>query len=217
VGVRGGVPMTLAGVSAGLIYDTRDTEFITRRGGFYQLGGGVTVGSEEKVRYGSASAVIANYLSLSRAFTIASRIVASLQFGEVPFYDLQQGGNFEPQYLIGGANGVRGVPLGRYAGPIKAVSNTELRTTPLRPFTLFSRPFLVGATTFVDIGRVFADYRPESLDGKSIGIKYGVGGGIFALWGSSALFRVEIAYSPDAVSENPNLPIGIYVADGLMF
>jgi hypothetical protein len=29
--------------------------------------------------------------------------------------------------------------------------------------------------------------------------------------------RVEAAYSPDAASENPGFPIGIYVSDGLMF
>jgi hypothetical protein len=31
------------------------------------------------------------------------------------------------------------------------------------------------------------------------------------------MLRVEIAYSPDAVSENPSLPIGIYVNDNTMF
>jgi hypothetical protein len=90
--------------------------------------------------------------------------------------------------------------------------------TPVRPFTVLSRPFLVGTTTFFDAGRAFADYRPDPiLDGNKLDPKFGVGVGIFAFWGSSALFRVEVAYSPDAVSENPHLPIGIYVADGLMF
>jgi hypothetical protein len=31
------------------------------------------------------------------------------------------------------------------------------------------------------------------------------------------MLRIEAAYSPDAVSENPTLPVGIYVEDGTMF
>ena len=31
------------------------------------------------------------------------------------------------------------------------------------------------------------------------------------------MLRVEAGYSPDAVSENPTLPVGIYVNDGVMF
>jgi hypothetical protein len=44
-----------------------------------------------------------------------------------------------------------------------------------------------------------------------------VGGGLFLQWGEAAIFRIEAAYSPDAVSENPKLPLGLYVSDGLMF
>jgi hypothetical protein len=48
-------------------------------------------------------------------------------------------------------------------------------------------------------------------------MKYGVGGGLFLQWGEAAIFRVEVAYSPDAVAENPDFPVGLYVSDGLMF
>jgi hypothetical protein len=36
-------------------------------------------------------------------------------------------------------------------------------------------------------------------------------------WGQAGVFRLEAAYSPDAVSENPNFPIGLYLEDGVMF
>jgi len=36
-------------------------------------------------------------------------------------------------------------------------------------------------------------------------------------WGEASIFRVEVAYSPDAESANPGFPLGIYVSDGLMF
>ena len=64
---------------------------------------------------------------------------------------------------------------------------------------------------------MFADYGPDPRDGKGLGLKYGVGAGVFVVWGTAAVFRVEFAYSPDAVSVNPNFPLGIYAADGQMF
>jgi hypothetical protein len=68
------------------------------------------------------------------------------------------------------------------------------------------------------VGRAWSDYSAISrADGNLVGLRFGVGGGAFLQWGEAAIFRVEVAYSPDAVSENPNLPIGIYVADGMMF
>jgi hypothetical protein len=214
----GAQPALLAGLSAGLMVDTRDSEFITQRGIFYQLGVGPTVGSAERVGYGEASAVIAHYSPLGGPFTFASRFVSSFQFGRVPFYDLDQGGVFEPQYLFGGETGVRGVPQGRYGGRIKVLSNTEVRSTPIPRFELFGQHLRIGTTTFFDAGRVWLDYKTISpADGNTIRLKYGVGAGVFLQWGEAAIFRIEAAYSPDAVAESPNLPIEIYVSDGLMF
>ncbi len=99
---------------------------------------------------------------------------------------------------------------------MKAVANIELRVTHLR-FRLFGDEFRVGNNIFVDSGRVFAEYKIDPRDGKGLGLKYGVGAGVFVVWGTAAVFRVEFAYSPDAVSVNPGFPIGIYAADGQMF
>jgi hypothetical protein len=208
----------LAGFGAGFMYDTRDSEFVTQRGAFYQLGAEGTVGSSEQVAYGEASAVIAHYAPLGGPFLFASRFVLSFQFGRVPFYDLAQGGIFEPQYLLGGETGVRGVPQGRYAGKVKVLSNLEVRSMPFPRFKLLGERFRIGTTTFFDAGRVWSEYATISrADGTSLSLKFGIGGGIFLQWGEAAIFRVEAAYSPDAVSENPKVPLGIYVSDGLMF
>jgi hemolysin activation/secretion protein len=210
--------MLLGGLAAGFFVDTRDSEFITRRGVFYQVGVAGTAGTSESVGYGEVSAVLAHYAPLPGPFIFASRFVASFQFGRVPFYDLMQGGVFEQQYLFGGEQGVRGVPTGRYAGRVKMVSNTELRATPFPRFVLLGQRLRIGTTVFFDAGRVWSDYATISAaDGNAAGIKYGVGGGLFLQWGEAAIFRIEAAYSPDAVAENPGLPVGIYVSDGLMF
>ncbi len=216
--VYGGQPALLAGLAAGVIIDTRDSEFVTRRGIFYQIGAGATVGSTESLAYGNASAVLSHYAPLPGPLVFASRFVASFQFGRVPFYDLAQGGTFEPQYLFGSESGVRGVPDGRYAGLVKIVANTEIRATPFPRFDLFGQHMRIGTTAFFDAGRVWSQYAIISpADGTALGLKYGVGGGVFLQWGEAAIFRIEAAYSPDAESENPSLPLGIYVADGLMF
>ena len=145
-------------------------------------------------------------------------MIADFEFGRAPFYDLQQGGVFEPQHLLGGETGIRGVPQGRYGGDMKVVSNIEIRV-PLPRFRLLGQRFRFGTTAFFDAGRVWATVAAPSTaqDGTTLGLKYGVGGGGFLQWGEAAIFRLEAAYSPDAESENPGFPLGIYVSDGLMF
>jgi hypothetical protein len=217
--LRGVDPAALGGLAAGVFYDTRDSEFITTHGALYQIGVGGTVGSADGIGYGNASAVLSNYARLwpKSPFIFASRFVASAAVGNVPFYDLQQAGTFEPQYLFGGETGVRGVPNGRYAGKVMIVTNLEIRT-PLPRFHLLGQRFRIGVVAFLDAGRVWADYRYDpALDGYKLDLKYGIGGGLFLQWGEAAIFRLEAAYSPDAVSENPSFPVGLYVSDGLMF
>jgi hypothetical protein len=216
--VPGGSSMMLGSLAAGAMIDTRDSEFVTTSGVFYQAGIAATVGSSDEVSYGEASAVLAHFAPLGGPFIFASRFVASFQVGRVPFYDLAQGGVFEPQYLLGGENGVRGVPQGRYAGRVKMVANTEIRATPFPRFRLLGQRLRIGTTAFFDAGRTWSDYQVTSpADGTSLGLKYGVGAGVFLQWGEAAIFRVDVAYSPDAESENPGFPLGIYVSDGLMF
>jgi hypothetical protein len=217
-GVLGAPPMLLAGLAAGIMIDTRDSEFVTTRGVFYQLGIGGTAGTAEDVVYGEASAVLAHYAPLGGPFIFASRVVASFEFGRVPFYDLAQGGVFEPQYLLGGETGVRGVPMGRYAGKVKVIANTEVRALPFPRFTVLKQRIRIGLSAFLDAGRVWSDYSViGATDGTSLGAKWGAGLGAFLQWGEAAIFRVEVAYSPDAVSENPDFPVGVYVSDGVMF
>jgi hypothetical protein len=215
--LRGLETAALLGGGAGIMVDTRDTEFVTTRGIFYQVGLGATVGSGDARSYGNTSAVLSHYAPLGGPFVFANRVVASFEFGNVPFYDLAQGGTFEPQYLLGSESGVRGVPQGRYAGLVKVITNTELRTV-LKRFRLFGQRLRPGTTVFADAGRVWSGYGIDpARDGTKLRLKYGLGGGVFVQWGEAAIFRLEVAYSPDAVAENPGFPVGVYVSDGLMF
>ncbi|MDB4935238.1 MAG: hypothetical protein JWP87_2210 [Labilithrix sp.] len=215
--IVGGEPSLLETVAGGFIVDTRDSEFVPTRGIFYQLGLAGTVGSAEDVRFGEASAVLSHYASLGPVFIFASRMIGSFEFGQnVPFYELQQGGIFYPRYLVGGSRGVRGVRLGRYAGAIKTVANTELRMFPFPRFHVFHWTVLAGATTFFDAGRVWSGYasRPD-LDARRLGLKYGAGGGLVFQWDEANVFRIDTAYSND--EEGRTIPLSLYFETGFSF
>jgi hypothetical protein len=217
--LRGFQQMGIGLLGAGLIYDTRDNEIFPRSGSFHQVGirGAAGFPSDVGVRYGGASVDFTWMVPLGSQTVLAWRAIADFLVGQVPFYDLFTGGPFQTYDLPGGPSGVRGVPSGRYLGPIKVVANAELRSLPFA-FRLLGEPFRLGGDAFVDAGRVWSDYTFDSpLDGRSIGLKYGVGGGLYLLWGQAALFRIDVAYSPDQVAENPGFPVGIYVEDGVMF
>jgi hypothetical protein len=205
-------------LAAGFAFDSRDNEVFPRAGFFDEVGVRYEQGIpfSAGVRYAEAGAILRGYVPLG-PFVLAGRFIANFQVGNVPFYDLFEAGPFDQKEMPGGSAGIRGVPVGRYLGPIKLIGNVELRHL-LVHFTLLNQKFSIGNNVFFDAGRVWSDYSLHSpLDGSGIGLKYGVGGGFYLLWGQAAMLRLEVAYSPDAVSENPSLPLGIYVNDGVMF
>jgi hypothetical protein len=215
--VIGDRPGFLETIAEGFIVDTRDNEFVTRRGVFYQVGVAETAGTQQHIRYGELSAVIAHYAPLAKSLVFASRMIASFEWGSIPFYDLQAGGVFDPVAIVGGYRGVRGVASGRYTGPLKLVSNDELRVTPIPRFRVLSWSLQVGMNAFFDAGRVFSEFAyPEGNDGRTLGLKYSAGGGFFFQWDQASVFRVEVAYSPSGPSGN-GLPVSLYFENGLLF
>ena len=211
-----GVQQSLLGTFAGgFVIDTRDDEFVPHRGVYDQIGVAGTIGSAEKVAYGEGSAVFSSFLPLAKKITLATRIVTSFQFGRAPFYDMQQGNVFNPQYMLGGVDGIRGIRLGRYTGRIKVVSNYEIRTTLFPKIPVFGWNVQIGTTSFVDVGRLWSDYDTPQYDGQGVGIKYGTGGGLFFQLNKSSVFRVEVAYSPDGKADGT--PVSFYLANGLIF
>jgi hypothetical protein len=215
-GLRWLVPLS---VGVGIGYDTRDNEFFPNRGAFHQIGIKVAYAlpSSASIQYGEFGSVLAGYVPLGGPFVFAARGVFDAQFGHVPFYDLFTGGVFQTQYLPGGPEGVRGVPIGRYLGLIKLVANAELRAL-LYEFHLLGAAFHLGGNVFADTGRVWEDYHfHNATDGSGIGLKWGAGAGVYLQWGQAAIFRAEFAFSPDALALNPGFPLGVYVSDGVMF
>ena len=217
--IRGVRPMHYAEVSARIILDTRDGEIMPMHGVFHQAWTRYVQGfpTDAGIVYGASGVSIAQYVQLVGPLVFASRVLAEFEFGNVPFYDLFRAGTPFSIDVPGGAQGVRGVPYGRYAGPIKLVVNLELRAL-LVGFTAFGQSFRLGANAFFDTGRVWSDYTFHAArDGTGPGLSFGAGAGVYLRWGQAAIFRAEFAYSPDAEAENPGFPVGIYIEDGVMF
>jgi hypothetical protein len=216
---RGLRPVWITSLAVGVIIDTRDNEFFPRRGMFHQIGERFEQGYpiDGDVQVGSTGAILAGYVPLGGPFVAAGRLVMDFLYGKVPFYDLYNAGPFNDWEMPGGANGIRGVPWGRYSAPIKFIGNIELRAMHSKVGILGQR-FRFGNQIFFDAGRVFDDYTFDSpRDGRGVGLKWGVGGGAYVMWGDGALFRAEIAFSPEAIEARPDFPLGIYLADGVMF
>jgi outer membrane protein assembly factor BamA len=195
----------------GIQWDDRDNDVSAHRGTFDSLDVKLSPGGSAMFpyRYAQATATGRIYIPLWKPrITLAARVVADVLYGTPPFYELAR---FEDTYAIGGLNGVRGVPGQRYYGKVKALGNVEVRTE-IVSFHALGKPLLFGVVAFLDGGRVWADtsFRPE-LDGRRVGLKYGVGGGLRLQSGSAFVIRADVAWSPDAT------PVGAYVAVGQMF
>jgi hypothetical protein len=194
-----------------LLYDTRDNETSPLRGIYHQIRLRLSPGGTSAVpyRYGQANATARFYATpVHRWWTIAARVVGDVLFGDPPFYELAR---FEDTFALGGVNGVRGVPGQRYYGKIKLFGNVESRSQ-LASFPLFGLDCTLSGVLFVDVGRLWSDWDPDpQLDGRSLGLKLGLGGGLRLQQGTAFVVRGDIAWSPDA------RPIGAYVTAGQIF
>ena len=194
-----------------LVYDDRDEEFSTHKGQYHQVKLRVSPGGTDALpyRYMQANVTLRGYYSpLGHYLTFAARLVGDVQIGNPPFYELAR---YDETFAIGGANGIRGVPAGRYYGKAKVIGNLEARSD-LVPFKLFAKKFVLGVAGFFDAGRLWADTKPDAaLDGTGIGLKYGVGGGLRLHQGDTFVVRFDVAWSPDAT------PVGAYFAAGQIF
>lgn len=212
--VVGGDPSFLQTLAIGLVHDTRNSEIMPKAGVLYMAGIGGTLGTAERVQFGEGSVSVTHYASFGSTVTFANRLLTSMKFGNVPFYELQQGDVLNPKYLVGGNKGLRGVRLGRYAGLAKVLVNTELRLTPLPRYKVFGWSILPGASALFDTGRVWTAYaaRP-STDGRTLGLKWGAGGGLFLEWNQAQVFRIDVTYSPD----RSDAPISFYFDSEFIF
>jgi outer membrane protein assembly factor BamA len=204
-------PHGVVAFSYGGELDTRDDEVSPTRGQYHAVRVDLSPGGTESIpqRWGRANTALRWFVPLGRdGSAVAARVVGDLLFGEPPVYELSR---FDETGAFGGPNGVRGVPGQRYHGMIKVFGNLEVRKM-LFHFRFLGKDNGLEMAAFADTGRLWATYasHPE-LDGTSLGLKLGLGGGPRLVAGKSFVLRGDVAWSPDA------RPVGGYVAAGQAF
>ena len=215
--VRGLETLSLTQVAVGMIYDSRDNEVFVHDGAYGQVGVAYQQGvpTAADIQYGEAEALIQGYgrwpvrargARRGRPAVRPRPLLLSLHGRRVQ----SAGGR---RRRVGRAR--------RPGGPLlRGDQDLRERRAPdhVPHVPLPQAEVLDGRGRALRHGPVVARLLvPLPLDGSGVGLKYGVGGGLYFLWGQAAFFRVDAAYSPDAQAENPTFPLGLYVADGTMF
>jgi hypothetical protein len=199
-------------LEVGVEYDSRDNEIITNRGMFHSVKARLSpaVGDWLPYQYTQFNGTARFYVTLiPRWLTVSFRVVGDVLWGTTPFYELAR---YEESPGIGGAKALRGVPANRYYGKVKVFENLQIRSN-LFSFHIAKKQFVLGSALFFDSGRSWTEFlhtHPD-LDGRGLGLKYGVGGGLRLQQGETFVVRADIAWSPDAT------PVGAYFAAGEIF
>lgn len=180
----------------GLIVDSRDSEFIPKRGiryeFLYQLGSEVFGGD---YNYSDLLFDFRHFVELVPNLVLAHNLRVESIFGEAPFWDLK---------MLGGETGLRGYYLERFRGDHSLLNMVELRTWL---FSVWNENIRVGGQLFWDSGRVFSDMDSDAIFDNwqhAVG-----GGGVVSLFNPDLILRADLGYSDET--------IGIYFGAGYIF
>jgi hypothetical protein len=204
LGIEGG---PTGQILLGALWDTRDTETDPTRGGVEELAirlSGRPTGS--RYQYAGVTLNERRYFRLGSRFVLAQRLSVDMLFGEVPFFEWSSTGGVNFTEGVGGMFSVRGVERNRFSGNLKVLANSELRFQALE-FRLLGQTMRVGATAFVDVGRV---WHPGVQDGPWHEWHPGAGAGL-RVARRAAVIRLDYALSTETGGQR------IYMNYGHMF
>lgn len=202
--------------AVGLVWDSRDHEYVPSRGFYAEMQVRGSPGLGNRLHFGGVTLDGRNYVPLAGEWLVlASRVFTDLLFGNVPFYELSRASAYENREYPGGRDGFRGVPEGRLHGKVKLGVSAELRSM-FWTFHLLGERFRVGALVLADVGRVWNGYRPDpERDGRGVGLHWGTGVGMRVQIAETIVARFDFGYSPDQAEQG--FPLGIYVDVGHVF
>lgn len=191
----------------GILLDERDDEYAPTSGWMVEASLRGARGIGEPFTYGGVTLSWRGFLRIaSDRVVLAGRVLGDVIVGDAPFYELARHGGAMNADATGGGTSIRGVPAQRYHGRAKVLGSGEVRFQ-IVPFRLWSQRFRAGAAVFVDGGRVFHD---PGVDGDSLGLHLGIGGGLRIQWGETFIGRADWAGSPEGTS-------GLYLGVGNIF
>jgi len=171
-------------IGAGLISDSRDSEFFPTRGYRYEIGVNLSdglLGSD--FSFAEYFTDFRHYLSPVNNVVIAHRAALRHTSGEVPFWQLP---------ILGNERGLRGYALDRFIGDSSVLQMLELRTWL---FSFLDDHIKLGSHAFWDSGRVFSEFDSNGFF-ENWNHTYGFGGTISAL-SPDLILRFEIAFSDE--------------------
>lgn len=171
------------GLTAGLIYDSRDNISLPKKG-FYWKTSFIAQHRLDKSsdRYGSVSTEFRFYLNPGQSgLVIANRIGAGTTVGNPTFFQRMQ---------LGGVHSLRGFNSKRFTGTSMFYNNLDLRLK-LFNFTSYLVPGTVGMLGFTDVGRVWEK-------GEHSGRWHqGYGGGLYVMPGEVLLLQASVGASKE--------------------
>jgi len=169
-----------AGLTGGFSWDSRDVKGAPHRGVYLTVDGAwyplIKNGSGA---FGDIGGAISTYWTPGRAtrLTVAMRAAGKLTIGPYPVHEAA---------YVGGANTVRGLSEGRYAGDASVYGNLDLRIRVVRAVAVTRWDF--GVLLLGDVGRVFLAGQTSSVWHPSFG-----GGLWMALLDRSLVANVNVA------------------------
>jgi len=182
----------------GVVIDTRDFEPDPSKGLVYELlGEFYTVAWGSSFNYGRMTNTLRAYGPLIRhgrqRLVAAGRFVFNWQFGDVPFYALNEFASSDDDFTgLGGFKTMRGFTQDRFVGPVSLLFNGELRYTFAQAKFLRQRlNFMIAP--FIDFGRDFDNISSVSLqDWKVTG-----GAGLRLTWNVSTVVSFDYGVSSE--------------------
>lgn len=172
-----------------LVYDTRDTEYDTRRGLLAEAG--IQYAGHGNNNYTRSYGIIRGWVPVKSGIVVAGRMLASDIHGaatidsrfELPAWDRNIA-------LLGGEDSHRSVDNGRFAGTGALLANLETRI-PLKSFGDYGA---INLLLFADAGRVFEGERLRlTTDEMTVGGGFGLG--LRVLRGN--IFTLNLGFGPD--------------------
>ncbi|MEC7986941.1 MAG: BamA/TamA family outer membrane protein [Myxococcota bacterium] len=178
----------------GLLWDTRDHEYVPQNGSLHYVYTEFSPGVQEGLLFNRWTVDLRSYKSiLGEYLVLAGRLAGTVYFGTVPFYETDAYLSSSVMYSW------RGVRLNRYRGTRQALGSVELRSKLLK-FGFGGQRFNLGITLFADTGRVWNTtpsdtLRGASLNGDFMDFHTSIGGGPRLQWGETFLLRFDQGYS----------------------
>lgn len=131
----------------------------------------------------------------SAPVVLAGNVIAQVQWGEIPFYELSVLGDPAPKpRLISGARALRGAQRGRYRGPLNILMLSEVRfrlpTFKIKKLKVATQLVLAADAARVDLYDSIGEGPP---------LHPGLGGGLRLILNDQLVVHVDLATGPEHV------------------